>query len=173
MMVKITPIIRLTKVISTQGAKSNKGKKKENNENETHELDQEEKRHENEDALRQKVVTVSTFKIDYERPKDARLVMTHIEVENFKSYSGKHIIGPFHEASSAVVGPNGSGKSNVIESLLVSTFSKKKNKNQPKEKISRKQKIPRKQKIVLPFYPIRHETDLAILSIPFQIDSFL
>ena len=28
---------------------------------------------------------------------DARLVISHIEVENFKSYYGKQIIGPFHK----------------------------------------------------------------------------
>lgn len=33
-----------------------------------------------------------------------------IEVENFKSYRGKVIIGPLKKFS-AVIGPNGSGKS--------------------------------------------------------------
>ncbi|KHN79709.1 Structural maintenance of chromosomes protein 4 [Toxocara canis] len=62
-----------------------------------------------------------------------RLVIHSIEVENFKSYYGKHVIGPFHHVGifacqrssylitlnfSAIVGPNGSGKSNVIDSLL-------------------------------------------------------
>uniref|UniRef100_A0A183UUA5 Structural maintenance of chromosomes protein n=1 Tax=Toxocara canis TaxID=6265 RepID=A0A183UUA5_TOXCA len=47
-----------------------------------------------------------------------RLVIHSIEVENFKSYYGKHVIGPFHHNFSAIVGPNGSGKSNVIDSLL-------------------------------------------------------
>jgi hypothetical protein len=28
---------------------------------------------------------------------DERLVISHIEVENFKSYYGKQIIGPFHK----------------------------------------------------------------------------
>lgn len=47
-----------------------------------------------------------------------RLVLRDIEVENFKSYFGKHRIGPFHKTFTAVIGPNGSGKSNVIDSLL-------------------------------------------------------
>ena len=33
-----------------------------------------------------------------------------IEIEHFKSYKGRQIIGPFHELS-AIIGPNGSGKS--------------------------------------------------------------
>uniref|UniRef100_A0A0M3IVL4 SMC_N domain-containing protein n=1 Tax=Ascaris lumbricoides TaxID=6252 RepID=A0A0M3IVL4_ASCLU len=67
-----------------------------------------------------------------------RLVIHSIEVENFKSYYGKHVLGPFHhyyfyfklkccsgielyevlQNLSAIIGPNGSGKSNVIDSLL-------------------------------------------------------
>uniref|UniRef100_F1KR40 Structural maintenance of chromosomes protein n=1 Tax=Ascaris suum TaxID=6253 RepID=F1KR40_ASCSU len=47
-----------------------------------------------------------------------RLVIHSIEVENFKSYYGKHVLGPFHHNLSAIIGPNGSGKSNVIDSLL-------------------------------------------------------
>ena len=39
-------------------------------------------------------------------------------LENFKSYGGERVIGPFHKSFSAVVGPNGSGKSNVIDALL-------------------------------------------------------
>ncbi|KAJ5079147.1 structural maintenance of chromosomes protein [Anaeramoeba ignava] len=42
----------------------------------------------------------------------------HIVVDNFKSYAGKHYIGPFHKNFTSVVGPNGSGKSNVIDSML-------------------------------------------------------
>ncbi|XP_012234509.1 structural maintenance of chromosomes protein 4 [Linepithema humile] len=47
-----------------------------------------------------------------------RLIITQIVNENFKSYAGTHVIGPFHKSFSAVVGPNGSGKSNVIDSML-------------------------------------------------------
>uniref|UniRef100_A0A915Q4C7 Structural maintenance of chromosomes protein n=1 Tax=Setaria digitata TaxID=48799 RepID=A0A915Q4C7_9BILA len=47
-----------------------------------------------------------------------RLMITSIDVENFKSYYGKHVLGPFHHNFSAIIGPNGSGKSNVIDSLL-------------------------------------------------------
>lgn len=47
-----------------------------------------------------------------------RLIITHIENENFKSYAGKTVLGPFHKCFTAIVGPNGSGKSNVIDSML-------------------------------------------------------
>ncbi|RNF24459.1 putative structural maintenance of chromosome protein 4 [Trypanosoma conorhini] len=47
-----------------------------------------------------------------------RMVIRDIEVENFKSYAGKHRIGPFHKTFTAVIGPNGSGKSNVIDAML-------------------------------------------------------
>lgn len=48
----------------------------------------------------------------------SRMVIRDIDVENFKSYAGKHRIGPFHKTFTAVIGPNGSGKSNVIDSML-------------------------------------------------------
>ena len=47
-----------------------------------------------------------------------RLIITHIENENFKSYQGKRTLGPFHKSFTSIVGPNGSGKSNVIDSML-------------------------------------------------------
>jgi structural maintenance of chromosome 4 len=48
----------------------------------------------------------------------ARTVITHLVLKNFKSYAGRQEVGPFHASFSSVVGPNGSGKSNVIDSLL-------------------------------------------------------
>ena len=51
-------------------------------------------------------------------PREGRLWISHLEVENFKSYANRRVIGPFHKSFSAVVGPNGSGKSNVIDSML-------------------------------------------------------
>lgn len=36
-------------------------------------------------------------------------VLKHIEVENFKSYKGRVLIGPL-KPFNAVIGPNGSGK---------------------------------------------------------------
>uniref|UniRef100_A0AC34Q685 Structural maintenance of chromosomes protein n=1 Tax=Panagrolaimus sp. JU765 TaxID=591449 RepID=A0AC34Q685_9BILA len=39
-----------------------------------------------------------------------------LEIENFKSYQGKHLIGPFRRFSS-IVGPNGSGKSNLMDAI--------------------------------------------------------
>lgn len=45
-------------------------------------------------------------------------MIKQLVLENFKSYAGTKVIGPFHKCFSAVVGPNGSGKSNVIDSML-------------------------------------------------------
>ena len=50
--------------------------------------------------------------------KGPRLIITHIENLNFKSYYGTQTLGPFHKSFSSIVGPNGSGKSNVIDSML-------------------------------------------------------
>ncbi|KAI9919863.1 hypothetical protein PsorP6_015726 [Peronosclerospora sorghi] len=47
-----------------------------------------------------------------------RLMITKMQLENFKSYAGKVEVGSFHKYISAVVGPNVSGKSNVIDALL-------------------------------------------------------
>lgn len=43
-----------------------------------------------------------------------------IEIENFKSYKGRQIIGPFHKFT-AIIGPNGSGK-RVHSSLIIITL---------------------------------------------------
>ena len=39
-----------------------------------------------------------------------------IEIEDFKSYKGKHVVGPFPNFT-AVIGPNGSGKSNLMDAI--------------------------------------------------------
>ncbi|KAK0400039.1 hypothetical protein QR680_003319 [Steinernema hermaphroditum] len=39
-----------------------------------------------------------------------------LEIENFKSYSGKTTIGPFKQFT-AIIGPNGSGKSNLMDAI--------------------------------------------------------
>ncbi|XP_060751158.1 structural maintenance of chromosomes protein 1A-like isoform X2 [Tachysurus vachellii] len=39
-----------------------------------------------------------------------------IEIENFKSYKGRQIIGPFRKFT-AIIGPNGSGKSNLMDAI--------------------------------------------------------
>lgn len=51
-------------------------------------------------------------------PSPNRLIITKMELINFKSYAGTKTIGPFHKRFSSVVGPNGSGKSNVIDAML-------------------------------------------------------
>lgn len=42
--------------------------------------------------------------------------LLRLEVENFKSYRGHQVIGPF-KSFSAVIGPNGSGKSNLMDAI--------------------------------------------------------
>lgn len=37
-------------------------------------------------------------------------------MDNFKSFAGKHYVGPFTEFT-AVIGPNGGGKSNVLDAI--------------------------------------------------------
>lgn len=54
----------------------------------------------------------------------ARLLITKMVLENFKSYGGERVVGPFHKRFSSIVGPNGSGKSNVIDAMLF-VFGKK------------------------------------------------
>lgn len=47
-----------------------------------------------------------------------RLVITKIEINNFKSFAGRIQLDQFDEHFTCIIGPNGSGKSNVIDSLL-------------------------------------------------------
>lgn len=42
--------------------------------------------------------------------------LVRLEVENFKSYRGKQVIGPFRSFNS-IIGPNGSGKSNLMDAI--------------------------------------------------------
>lgn len=42
--------------------------------------------------------------------------LIHLEIENFKSYQGKQLIGPFDDFT-AIIGPNGAGKSNLMDAL--------------------------------------------------------
>lgn len=42
--------------------------------------------------------------------------LSHIEVENFKSFRNTHTIGPF-TSMTGIVGPNGCGKSNIVDAL--------------------------------------------------------
>lgn len=50
--------------------------------------------------------------------EDRRMIIKDIYVDNFKSYRGRHQIGPFHKNLTMILGPNGSGKSNVIDAIL-------------------------------------------------------
>ncbi len=40
-----------------------------------------------------------------------------IEIDNFKSYLGNHVVGPFDQNFTAVIGPNGAGKSNLMDAV--------------------------------------------------------
>jgi structural maintenance of chromosome 1 len=46
----------------------------------------------------------------------SNLKLISIELNNFKSFLGKHVIGPFSDMS-AIIGPNGGGKSNVVDAI--------------------------------------------------------
>lgn len=48
--------------------------------------------------------------------RDVKGRVVQLEVENFKSYRGRQVIGPFHNFT-AVIGPNGSGKSNLMDAI--------------------------------------------------------
>uniref|UniRef100_A0A1B0FFV3 Structural maintenance of chromosomes protein n=1 Tax=Glossina morsitans morsitans TaxID=37546 RepID=A0A1B0FFV3_GLOMM len=52
------------------------------------------------------------------RNRGPRLIVKRIENDNFKSFAGKVLLGPFHHNFNAVLGPNGSGKSNLMDSIL-------------------------------------------------------
>jgi len=60
----------------------------------------------------------SEAQIAPQEERKSRLMIKHIILENFKSYGGRKMIGPFHKSFSSIVGPNGSGKSNTIDALL-------------------------------------------------------
>lgn len=66
-------------------------------------------------VVKQRTTTIPL--VEETAPK-SRIVLTHLILNNFKSYAGRQEVGPFHASFSSVVGPNGSGKSNVIDSLL-------------------------------------------------------
>ncbi|KAL7924826.1 RecF/RecN/SMC N terminal domain-containing protein [Trichoderma austrokoningii] len=66
-------------------------------------------------VLKSRTLTIPIVEDPTPKP---RIVITHLVLENFKSYAGRQEVGPFHASFSSVVGPNGSGKSNVIDSLL-------------------------------------------------------
>ncbi|KAK2590570.1 Structural maintenance of chromosomes protein 4 [Conoideocrella luteorostrata] len=68
-------------------------------------------------VLKSRTMTVPFVEESNSTPK-SRIVLTHLVLNNFKSYAGRQEVGPFHASFSSVVGPNGSGKSNVIDSLL-------------------------------------------------------
>uniref|UniRef100_A0A6U9R7I1 Structural maintenance of chromosomes protein n=1 Tax=Picocystis salinarum TaxID=88271 RepID=A0A6U9R7I1_9CHLO len=49
-------------------------------------------------------------------PREAHGRIDRIELCDFKSYRGNHVIGPFRNFT-AIVGPNGSGKSNLMDAI--------------------------------------------------------
>lgn len=61
--------------------------------------------------------------LDGESEKPLNCYLIGIDLFNFKSYSGHHIIGPFTNVT-AIIGPNGSGKSNLMEAISFSLCMK-------------------------------------------------
>lgn len=51
-----------------------------------------------------------------EGPDHGKGRAVRLEVENFKSYRGRELIGPFKDFTT-VIGPNGSGKSNLMDAI--------------------------------------------------------
>ena len=43
---------------------------------------------------------------DNNNNNNRRLIISKLTLENFKSYAGKKVIGPFHKCFSSIVGPN-------------------------------------------------------------------
>lgn len=56
--------------------------------------------------------------IQEEQANSRRVIIRKLILEDFKSYGGRHEIGPFHHHFNAIIGPNGSGKSNLIDSMV-------------------------------------------------------
>jgi structural maintenance of chromosome 4 len=50
--------------------------------------------------------------------KTDRVVISCIEIENFKSYAGRHIMDKLGCQFTAFAGDNGTGKSNLLDALL-------------------------------------------------------
>lgn len=50
------------------------------------------------------------------RNTNGRLLLRWLEIENFKSFYGRHVLGPLGNCV-AIAGPNGAGKSNVIDAI--------------------------------------------------------
>ena len=65
--------------------------------------------------------------------------LKQLEIENFKSYAGKQLIGPFDDFT-CIIGPNGSGKSNLMDaiSFVLGVQSKHLRSSQLKDLIYRK-----------------------------------
>ena len=65
--------------------------------------------------------------------------LKQLELENFKSYSGQQIVGPFDDFT-CIIGPNGSGKSNMMDaiSFVLGVQSRHLRSSQLKELIFRK-----------------------------------
>uniref|UniRef100_A0A673ZFV8 Uncharacterized protein n=1 Tax=Salmo trutta TaxID=8032 RepID=A0A673ZFV8_SALTR len=51
-------------------------------------------------------------------PGAPRLMITHIVNQNFKSYAGEQILGPFHKVRKSIITPRYGSFSNVIDSML-------------------------------------------------------
>jgi structural maintenance of chromosome 1 len=62
-------------------------------------------------------VVVLVFVFPFYKYIHSIMPVTILEIENFKSYGGKHIIGPFSNHLTSIIGPNGCGKSNLMDAI--------------------------------------------------------
>ncbi|KAH8581647.1 SMC1 structural maintenance of chromosomes 1 [Cryptosporidium sp. chipmunk genotype I] len=60
---------------------------------------------------------IEGFNENNRKERTLKCFIKELIVENFKSYKGRHIIGPFSKGITCIVGPNGSGKSNLMDAL--------------------------------------------------------
>lgn len=85
--------------------------------------------------------------------------LQRIELENFKSYHGKQIIGPFEDFT-CIIGPNGAGKSNMMDaiSFVLGVQSKHLRSNHLKELVFRKDanSVPARKASVKLFYVVSY-----------------
>lgn len=88
-----------------------------------------------------------------------------LEIENFKSYAGKQVLGPFDDFT-CVIGPNGSGKSNMMDaiSFVLGIQSKHLRSTQLKDLVfqgdPKRNQVPRKAIVKLTYEPSDKELEI-------------
>jgi len=109
------------------------------------------------------------------KTSEARLFVDRIVLEDFKSYRGERIIGPFHKEFNAVVGPNGSGKSNILDAFLFVFGSKPSNLRVKsfKELINNSNPKPRKASVDIHCYEIDRASNQRIRGSEFKVSRII